>query len=63
MPYKDKDKQTKYTTEYNLLHKEMAARNRNKSGLKAFVRDYADDTDLEWLTDLIRMKRQGVKIK
>lgn len=62
MPYADKEKQTNYTMDYNNNHKEAAAFNRDKSHFKRFVRDYADDTDLEWLNDLIRMKREGVKI-
>lgn len=63
MPYKDKEKQLEATNAYHKAHPEEYKKSQNKSYFKRFVRDYADDTDLEWLTDLIRMKRQGVKIK
>ena len=63
MPYSDREKQTKYMDDYHKKNPEQFKNSQNKSGFKRFVRDYADDTDLEWLTDLIRMKRNGDEIK
>lgn len=59
MPYKDKAKQSKYTTAYNLVHKQQATRTRGKSSLKIYIRDYADDIDLEELQDMIRERKNN----
>lgn len=61
MPYKDNERQVKYTTAYNLVHKQQAKRNQAKSLYKTYVRDFADDIDLEELRDMIRARRQELK--